>query len=128
MATGLDQEETRLKFVCALAASLFFLFLSNNTSGHNLRDQIIAHHFAYVPSNDGRFPTLVAIPGCSGISSDDQAAEDSNPQLREDDLLFRRHYRVMAERFRVEGYAVLLINIHTAERLDPANTSHITAA
>jgi len=113
--TDFELEENRLKFVRALVASLFLFFLPNLTLGQTLRDHIIDNHFVYIPWKEGRFPTLVAIPGCSGVSSDNPAAEEINPQLHEDDLLFRRHYRVMAERFRAEGYVVLLINIHSAE-------------
>lgn len=85
-----------------------------------LRDRIIDNHYTHIPHEEGRFPTLIAIPGCSGISSDDPIAEGSNPELHEDDLLFRRHYRRMAEKFQDEGFVVLLVNIHTAEGLQTA--------
>lgn len=55
------------------------------------------------------------MPGCSGISTGDPAIEESNPELQEDDLLFRRHYRSMAEDLREQGFAVYLIDVHTAE-------------
>jgi dienelactone hydrolase len=103
-----------LKVARALVASLLVV-LPGTSFGGALRDQIVDNHYAYIPSGDGPFTTLVAMPGCSGISSDDFAAEESNPELQEADLLFRRHYRVMAERLGAEGYVVLLINIHTAE-------------
>ncbi len=109
-----SRKENSLKFACALVTSLLFL-LPDFSFGQTLRDQIVDNHYAYIPSGEGQFATLIAVPGCSGISSDDPAAEDSNPELHEDDLLFRRHYRVMAERLKSEGYVVLLINIHTAE-------------
>jgi len=97
--------------------AVLLLSLPVPSSGQSLRDQIIENHFAYVPSDEGRFKTLVALPGCSGISSDDLAAEQSNPQLGEDDLLFRRHYRYVAEKFKAEGFVVLLVNIQAAEGL-----------
>jgi len=82
-----------------------------------LRDLIVQNHIEYLPTRQGSFPTLIAIPGCSGISSSNPATDAANPDLREDDLLFRRHYRSMAEKFRDQGFAVLLIDIHTAEGL-----------
>ena len=117
-----------MKFACALVASLLLFFLPNLSLGQTLRDQIVDNNFAYIPSNEGRFPTLIAIPGCSGISSDDPAAEETNPQLHKDDLLFRRHYRVTAERLMAEGYVVLLINIHSAEGVLTACNGEIKSA
>ena len=96
---------------------VLLLSLPVPSSGQSLRDQIIENHFAYVPSDEGRFKTLIAMPGCSGISSDDLAAEQANTQLGEDDLLFRRHYRYVAEKFKTEGFVVLLVNIQAAEGL-----------
>ena len=91
------------------------LLLPSLSPGQSLRDRIIDNHYAYLQEGQGRFPTLIAIPGCSGISSDDSAAEESNPELAEDDRLFRRHYRRIAGSLQGEGLAVLLINIHKAE-------------
>jgi len=96
---------------------VLLLSLPGFSSGQTLRDRVVQNHYSYIPAKQGRSPTLVAIPGCSGISSDNPAAEESNPQLREDDLLFRRHYRHMAEKLNAEGYVVLLVNIHAAEGL-----------
>lgn len=97
--------------------AVLLVSLPGISSGQILSDLLVENHFSYVPSDKGRFPTVIAIPGCSGISSDSTAAEESNPQLREDDLLFRRHYRLMAEELRANGFAVLLVNIHAAEGL-----------
>ena len=105
-----------MRYGYALMA-LLLLSLPVPSSGQSLRDQIVENHFAYIPSEKGRFKTLIAMPGCSGISSDDLTAEQSNPQLRKDDLLFRRHYRYMAAKFKAEGFVVLLVNIHAAEGL-----------
>jgi len=96
---------------------VLLLSLPGFSSGQTLRDRVVENHYSYIPAKQGRSPTLVAIPGCSGISSDNPAAEESNPQLREDDLLFRRHYRRMAEKLNAEGYVVLLVNVHAAEGL-----------
>ena len=105
-----------MRFGYALVA-LLLLSLPAPSPGQSVRNQIIENHFAYIPSEKGRFKTLIAMPGCSGISSDDLTAEQSNPQLRKDDLLFRRHYRYMAAKFKAEGFVVLLVNIHAAEGL-----------
>jgi len=118
-----------MRYGCFLVA-LLLLSLSVPSSGQSLRDQIIENHFAYIPSDEGRFKTLIAMPGCSGISSDDRTAEQSNPQLGEDDLLFRRHYRYVAEQLMAEGFVVLLVNIQAAEGLltacaDPINGERI---
>ena len=105
-----------MKYANALMVVLL-LSLSGFSSGQTLRDLVIENHYSYIPSEQGHFPTLIAIPGCSGISSDNLAVEESNPQLREGDHLFRRHYRYMAEKLKAEGFVVLLVNIHTAENL-----------
>lgn len=82
-----------------------------------LRERIIENHFEFIPSGDGPFPTLIAIPGCSGIAFQDPTDEATHPDLREDDRLFRRHYPRAAERFRTEGFAVLLVHVQGAEGL-----------
>lgn len=95
--------------------SVLVILIPGESVGQSLHELIVQNHYKYVPAGQGRFPTLIAIPGCSGISSDNPADDESNPRLREDDLLFRRHYRRMAEKLRSEGFAVLLLNIHSAE-------------
>lgn len=84
-------------------------------NGQSFEDRVVANHYAYVPSGAGPFHTLVAIPGCSGISTEDSQFENSNPDLQEDDLLFRRHYRKMAASLRDHGFAVYLIDVHRSE-------------
>jgi dienelactone hydrolase len=105
-----------MKNTSVLVVAILLLLPASSLS-QILRDLVIDNHYAYIPNEEGRFPTLIAIPGCSGISSDDPIAEESNPQLQEDDLLFRRHYRYMAEKLKAEGFVVLLVNIHAAEGL-----------
>lgn len=83
----------------------------------DLRARVAANHLEYIPSGDGPFPTVVAVPGCSGIAFPDPIAEANHPNLREDDRLFRRHYPEAAERLRTAGFAVLLLNVQTAEGL-----------
>jgi len=105
-----------MKTASALMVAILLL-LPVSSFGQSLRDRVIDNHYAYIPDDRDRFPTLIAIPGCSGISSDNLVAEESNPQLSEGDHLFRRHYRHMAEKLKAEGFVVLLVNIHTAENL-----------
>ena len=105
-----------MKYACALMAALL-LSMPGVLFGQTLRDRVVENHYPYIPSDQGHFPTLIAIPGCSGISSNNLTAEESNPQLGEDDLLFRRHYRHMAEKLKTEGFVVLLVDIHAAENL-----------
>lgn len=78
-----------------------------------------ANHRALFPSGDGPFPTVVAVPGCSGVSLDGPATDAGRPG-DEADRLFRRHYVRMAERLRDEGFGVVLIDYLTAEGV--ANT------
>jgi dienelactone hydrolase len=89
----------------------------NPLEAKGIRERIVENHFKFIPSGKGPFPTIIAIPGCSGIALPNPEAEAKHPILNEDDRLFRRHYLRMAERFRNESFAVLLIHIHRAEGL-----------
>jgi dienelactone hydrolase len=80
-----------------------------------LRDRIIENHFWFVPEGPGPFPTLIALPGCSGIAFSDPLKEVNHPELAQADRLFRSHYPRAAERLRREGFAVLLVHVHAAE-------------
>lgn len=80
-------------------------------SGENLRILVAKNHRAYVPSGIGPFPTIVVVPGCSGIALESSEAEAAIPQLADDDLLFRAHYPRIAHRLSKEGFAVYLIDI-----------------
>jgi len=103
------------------------LLLADVSLSQTFRERLVANSYSYAPSAQGQFPTLIAIPGCSGISSDDPAAEETNPQLHEDDLLFRRHYRRMVERLQAEGFVVLLLDIHKGEGLLTACAGEISS-
>jgi dienelactone hydrolase len=105
-----------MNFIYAIPVGLLLSFPTVATE-QSLRERIINNHYAYVPGEERRFPTLIAMPGCSGISSEDPEADRSNPDLREDDLVFRRHFRDAAEKLKGEGFVVLLVNIHEAEGL-----------
>lgn len=74
---------------------------------------------AYFPGGQGPFPTIVAIPGCSGVSLDGPSSDPGRPG-DEADWLFRRHYIRMAQRLQANGFAALLVDYLTAEGV--ANT------
>jgi len=105
-----------MKYAYALTAVLW-LSLPGLSCGQTFRELVVENHYSYIPEGRGQFPTLIAMPGCSGIASDNPAAEETNTQLHEDDLLFRRHYRYMAEKLKATGFAVILVDVHKAEGL-----------
>jgi outer membrane protein assembly factor BamB len=71
-------------------------------------------HRTYIPEGEGPFPTVIAIPGCSGVSLDGPAMDAGRPG-DEGDRLFRRHYARMAERLQQAGFGVVLVDYLTAE-------------
>ena len=93
----------------------------------DLREKIEKYHFAYLPDGKGQFKTLLIAPGCSGIASDDENREQSNPDLRQGDLLFRGHYRSVAEAYKSAGYAAFLIDVHSAEGVLTACAGEISS-
>lgn len=84
-----------------------------------LRDAVEANHRSLFPDGAGPFPTVVAIPGCSGVSLDGPATDAGRPG-DEADRLFRRHYARMGDRLREGGFGVVLVDYLTAEGV--ANT------
>lgn len=82
-----------------------------------LQARVSENHRVFVPAGEGPFPTVVAVPGCSGIARESADAEAAVPHLADDDRLFRDHYPQFAERLSDEGFAVYLIDILTAEGL-----------
>lgn len=82
-------------------------------------ETVASNHRAYVPSGPGRFPTVIAIPGCSGVSLNGPATDSGRP-ADEADRLFRRHYPRMAERLQAHGYATILVDYLTAEGVENA--------
>ena len=93
----------------------------------NLQNLIAENHREFVPSKNGLFPTIVIIPGCSGIAIESSEAETVMPQLKEDDLLFRSHYPRFAKRLSDEGFAVFLIDILASEGLITACVNSVPA-
>lgn len=100
------------------ASSVAFLCVSALLAQPDLSG-IRANHRAFFPSGEGPFPTVVAIPGCSGVSFDGPGTDEGRPG-DEADRLFRRHYAHMAERLREGGFGVVLVDYLTAENV--ANT------
>lgn len=106
-----------IRTVMMIAAIVPLMVVADVARAASLRERIISNHHKFIPPGDGPFPTIVAVPGCSGIALPDPSAEKEHPELREDDRLFRRHYLQMSQRLRAEGFAVLLIHIHGGEGL-----------
>ncbi len=92
-------------------------YTAYSASGEKLQKLIAENHRAYVPSESGLFPTIVVIPGCSGVALESSEAEAAIPQLTKDDLLFRAHYPRFARRLSNEGFVVYLIDILASEGL-----------
>ena len=85
----------------------------------SLQVAIDTNQRSFFPSGEGPFPTVIAIPGCSGVSLHGPATDAGRPG-DEADRLFRRHYWRMAERLREGGFGVVLVDYLTAENV--ANT------
>lgn len=90
-----------------------------------LRDAVGSHHRTYFPSGEGPFPTVIAIPGCSGVSLDGPATDEGRPG-DEADRLFRRHYVRMADRLRDGGFGVILVDYLSAENVANTCSGEIT--
>jgi dienelactone hydrolase len=88
--------------------------MTSRGSAQSLRSRLLEHHRAYVPAKDGVFPTVVAIPGCSGVSLDSPSTDEGRPG-DPGDPLFRRHFPRIAKRLRDAGFAVLLVDYLSAE-------------
>jgi imidazolonepropionase-like amidohydrolase/dienelactone hydrolase len=84
-----------------------------------LQEIVVSHQRSFFPSSEGPFPTVIAAPGCSGVSLNGPATDEGRPG-DEADRLFRRHYPRMAERLRTAGFGVVLVDYLTAENV--ANT------
>lgn len=112
-----------------LTASAIFLatIVVPALAGQTVSDRLLANHRWYLPSTDEKLPTVVAIPGCSGVSLDSPQTDQGRPG-HVDDVLFRLHYSSMAERLHDSGFAVLLIDLLSAEGVVNACSGEIAAA
>ena len=107
----------RLLAVGVTIALLSSLGAPGEAETPSVRERVVSNQFQFVPPGGGTFPTVIAIPGCSGVALPDPVLEKEHPDLSEDDRLFRRHYLRMAENLREKGFAVLLIHVHAGEGL-----------
>ena len=117
---------TVISIVIGLAA-VIQSYTAFSSPTEKLQNLIADNHRAYVPSKIGPFPTVVVIPGCSGIALESSEAEARITQLKEDDLLFRAHYLRFAKRLNNEGFAVYLIDILASEGLITACVDFVAA-
>jgi hypothetical protein len=58
-----------MKNSCALVAVLL-LSLASYSEGQSLRSLVVENHYSYIPSDQARFPTLIAIPQAAGNGHD----------------------------------------------------------
>ena len=103
---------------------VLLLAASSVASSQSLRARIEEHHRLYVPTGEGRFATVVTLPGCSGVSLDSPLTDEGRPG-DEGDRLFRTHYPRMAERLRDIGFAVLLVDYLAGEGVQNACSGEI---
>lgn len=82
----------------------------------DLVQRVAQHSRLYLPPGSGPFQTIVAIPGCSGVSFDSPRTDEGRPG-REGDRLFRRFYPQMSDRLSQSGFAVLLVDYLSAEEV-----------
>lgn len=102
-----------------LAATGLAALLVSTVVAQPPRDAVEANQRTFFPSGEGPVPTVIAIPGCSGVSLDGPATDEGRPG-DEADRLFRRHYARMADRLRDGGFGVVLVDYLTSEGV--ANT------
>lgn len=86
---------------------------------------IPSHIRVFTPEEGGPFPTIVAVPGCSGVSY--ESATDAGGGLVGDPE-FRRHYPRMARRLRDRGFLVFLVDYLTAHGVVNACNGEISFA
>jgi dienelactone hydrolase len=108
-ARGMKVKNSKQLFILP---AILFLFSCMDSPSKPIADE---HIRFFIPDGTGPFPTLIALPGCSGIAFRLAEAERSASELTEDDRAFRQHYIWMAERLHASGYAVLLIDVLSAE-------------
>jgi dienelactone hydrolase len=107
------------RFCMQLAGCTLLILFTSPLKGQDLVVSVSNNHRIYFPEGKGPFPTVIAIPGCSGVSLDGSST-DAGRSGDEADRLFRRHYARMAKRLQERGFVVVLIDYLTPEGV--ANT------
>lgn len=115
------------RIMASVSVALTLMAYPAEAQSGSVRERLASNYLKFVPSGEGPFPTIVAIPGCSGVAFPDPKSEREHPDLQEDDRLFRSHYLQMSENLRAEGFAVLLIHVHGGEGLLTACRGEIGA-
>lgn len=110
----------------AIVALILSVMVVPRAASQTVGDRLLENHRWYLPGTDERFPTVVAVPGCSGVSLNSPQTDQGRPGHL-DDILFRLHYPVMAERLRDAGFAVLLLDLLNAEGVLNACSGEIEA-
>lgn len=111
----------------AIVAVLLGSMAVSAAPAQTVADKLLENHRWYLPETGEMLPTVVAVPGCSGVSLDSPRTDQGRPG-HDDDVLFRRHYPAMAERLRDAGFAVLLLDLLGAEGVINACGGEIPAA
>ena len=104
-------------------AALLGIGCSSDSSPATLA--VPSHLRVFTPEGSGPFPTIVAVPGCSGVSY--ETATDAGGGLVGDPE-FRRHYPRMARRLRDGGFLVFLVDYLTAHGVVNACNGEISFA
>ena len=86
--------------------------------------EVPSHFRVLVPRGEGPFPTVVYVPGCSGVSFSPETDEGRPGELA--DPIFRRHIRHKAEELQRKGFLVLVVDYLTARNLPNACSGEIS--
>ncbi len=102
------------RFCMQLAGCTLLILFTSPLKGQELVSAVRNNNRIYYPEGKGPFPTVIAIPGCSGVSLEGSSTDAGRPG-DEADRLFRRHYARMAKRLQEGGFAVVLVDYLTPE-------------
>lgn len=109
----------------SIVALLLLAAVASPATAQPAHERLLENHRWYLPVGEA-LATVVAVPGCSGVSLDGPRTDPGRPG-QADDVLFRRHYPKMAERLRDAGFAVLLLDLLGAEGVINACRGEIPA-
>ena len=100
------------------------LLLSPSGFGQNMSVRLDGHLVEYLQAAEARLPAILAIPGCSGVSLNSPVTDEGGGSPT--DPYFRRHYPEIATMLRDDGFAVFLLDYHSAEEVVSACLGEIT--